>query len=225
MWPTIMTLPAFVILLALGTWQLQRLEWKNALLSARETALAAPPITAPGEFDPARHAGRRVRLSGMFLHGKEMYSTPRPRAGYNGLRVVTPLLLADGAVVLVDRGWLPVERKSPATRRAGQIEGGVTIEGVIRAPGQPGRFVPDNQPADNIWFSFDVPAMAKAASLERVRPYLVVAGPAANPGGLPLGQPYRVEIRNDHLGYAITWYGLAAALLAVYILYARRARA
>ncbi len=225
LWPTIMTLPAIVALLALGTWQLQRLEWKGAIIDARETALAAPPMLAPAAFDPARHSGRRVRLSGRFLHAKELYSAPRPRDGRNGLRIVTPLRLADGAVVLVDRGWVPAERKSPATRRAGQIEGSVTIEGVIRAPGQRGRFVPDNQPADNLWFSFDVSAMAKAAALERVRPYLVVAGPAANPGGLPLGRPYRVEIRNEHLGYAVIWYGLAAALLAIYILYARRARA
>ncbi len=224
LWPTIIALPAFIALLALGTWQLQRLEWKRALVAAREVALAAPPIVAPADFDPARHAGRRVRLTGRFLHQKEMHGAPRTRDGRIGLRVVTPLLLPDGAVVLVDRGWVPAERKSPATRRAGQIRGRATIEGVIRAPVEKGRFVPDNQPADNLWFSFDVSAMAKAAALERVRPYLVEAGPAPNPGGLPLGSTSRVEIRNDHLGYAVTWYSLAAALLAIYILFARSRR-
>ncbi len=225
LWPTIITLPAFVALLALGTWQLQRLEWKRAIIDTRETALAAPPIVAPADFDPARHAGRRVRLTGRFLHRKEMHGAPRTRDGRVGLHIVTPLRLSDGAVVLVDRGWVPAERKSSATRRAGQIQGSAMIEGVIRAPAERGRFVPDDQPADNLWFSFDVPAMAKAAALERVRPYLVEAGPAPNPGGLPLGRAFRVEIRNDHFGYAVTWYGLAAALLVIYILYARRARA
>ena len=225
MWPTVITLPTFIALLALGTWQLQRHDWKSRLIADREAALAAPPIAAPAEFDPARHDGRIVWLSGRFLHEKEMHSGPRTRDGRIGLRIVTPLLLADGAVALVDRGWVPAERKSPATRRAGQIEGRVTIEGVIRAPAERSWFTPDNQPADNLWFSFEVSAMAKAAALERMRPYLVEAGPAPNRGGLPIGRAYRIEIRNPHLHYAAIWYALAAALAVIYILYARKRRA
>lgn len=224
LWPTIITLPSLLILLALGTWQVQRLELKRSLIAQREAALAAPPIAAPENFDPARHAFRRVRLEGRFLHERELYTAPRSRAGKPGLRVVTPLLLGDGSVVMVDRGWLPRANKAPASRGAGQMTGRVTVEGVIRRSDQRGRFVPENQPADNLWFTRDVPAMAEHAGLGRVRPYLVEAGPAANPGGLPIGRAYRVDLRNDHLQYVVTWYALAAALLVIYILYARRAR-
>jgi surfeit locus 1 family protein len=225
LWPTAMAVPALAVLLGLGTWQLQRHEWKSALIAAREAALAAPPIALPSSFDAARHAFRRVRLEGRFLHEREMHTGPRTRDGQAGLEVITPLLLDDGSAVLVMRGWVPAARTAPETRAEGQVAGRVMVEGLIRRPAARGRFVPDNQPGDNIWFSPDAAAMAAHAGLDRARDFFVEAGPAANPGGLPRGRRYRVALPNDHLGYAITWYALAVALLVIYILFVRRRRA
>lgn len=225
LWPTAMAVPALAVLIGLGTWQLQRHEWKSALIAAREAALAAPPIALPSSFDAERHGFRRVRLEGRFLHGREMHTGPRSRDGLPGLDVITPFLLDDGSAVLVMRGWVPAARTAPRTRAAGQVAGRVTVEGLIRPSAVPGRFVPDNQPGDNIWFSPDAAAMAAHAGLARARDFFVEAGPAANPGGLPRGRRYHVALSNDHLGYAVTWYALAAALLVIYILFVRRRRA
>jgi len=224
LWPTVIALPAFLILLGLGSWQMDRLAWKRDLIAEREAALASPPLAAPpARFDPARHAGRRVTARGTFLHGREMYLGPRARDGRPGYEVVTPLILADGAAVLVIRGWVPLDRRDPERRAAGQPAGTVAVEGLMRASETPGLFTPDNAPAEGLWYWLDLDAMAAQAGLQRARPYVIEAGPAANPGGLPIGRPYRVELRNDHLQYAITWYALAAALAVIYILFHRRA--
>ncbi|MEE8274607.1 MAG: SURF1 family protein, partial [Alphaproteobacteria bacterium] len=141
--------------------------------------------------------------------------------GTVGFRVITPLERDDGPAVLVERGWVPAEARDPERRPEGQLTGAVTIEGVLRTRGRRGWFTPDNEVARNYWFWLDLPAMAAYAG-EGVPPLVVEAGPAPNPGGLPVGREYRVGLTNDHLGYAITWYALAVALAVIYVLSQRR---
>ena len=159
---------------------------------------------------------RRVMVSGVFLHDREMFFFAT-RQGSAGFHVITPLRRTGGGGVLIDRGWVPVEARDPAHRAAGQIGGAVTIEGLVRAPQEPGWFTPDNDPTKNYWFWRDVPAMAAFAGFD-APPLIVEAGPAANPGGLPIGRAFRFDIANDHLQYAILWYLLAAALAVIYVL-------
>jgi surfeit locus 1 family protein len=140
--------------------------------------------------------------------------------------VLTPLRLASGAVVLVERGWIPRDLRDRARRASGNPAGEVAVEGILRlAPeGRPGWFVPDNDPAKNEWYFLDLAAMARAAGVPDALPFYVEAGPAPNPGGYPLGGQANTELRNEHLQYAITWYCLAAALAVIYLLLLRRER-
>lgn len=223
LWPTLFTLPALVVLFGLGTWQVDRLFWKRDLIETRVSRSSAPAIPAPAGIDDfAAMEFRHVRVVGVFLHDKEMYLGARTLRGNVGYQVVTPLRRADGGYLLVNRGWVPRERRDPATRAEGQLEGEVVVEGLIREPGFKGVFPPDNRPEENFWFNVDVPAMAAWAGLEGVANYAVEAGPAPNPGGLPIGGQTRIQLRNEHLQYAVIWYSLAVALIVIYILYHRR---
>jgi surfeit locus 1 family protein len=232
LWPTLVTLPAVLLALGLGSWQVQRLQWKTDLLAERQARRAAPPLPGlPAAFDPAQHEFRKLRIEGRFLNDKELYLAARSLRGHPGYHVVTPFALAAdagaGGVVLVNRGWVPLDRKEPETRRLGQVEGKTALEGYLREPVPRGWFTPDNVPARNFWFYVDIPSMARTAGLETagpdaVKPYIIEAGPAENPGGYPIGGITRFEAPNDHLQYAITWYAMALIGIVVYLLYHRR---
>jgi surfeit locus 1 family protein len=225
LWPTLFTLPVLAALIALGSWQLQRLDWKEGQIAEREARSTAPAIALPPEIgDPQALEYRRVRLIGRFLHEAEMYLGGRTFKGQVGVHVVTPMVLADGRGLLVDRGWVPMTRKAPASRAEGQLDGPLALEALLRTGGWKGStaFRPDNRPADSTWFWVDPEAMAASAGLkDPVTAVYAAAGPAENPGGLPIGGQTRITLRNDHLQYAITWYALAAVLAAIYLAYHR----
>ena len=232
LWPTVFTIPALLVLVGLGTWQLERLQWKTALIEEIHGRMAAPAAPLPDvlaetDQDLTEVQYRRVTLEGAFRHDAEMYLAARSMNGNVGYHVVTPFELSSGEVALVDRGWVPIERKLPAERAQGQVEGEVTIEGVIRVPrAEKSWLQPDNEPQNNMWFWVDLPAMAEHARLgamgSDLAPVYVEAGPAENPGGFPIGGQTRVNLPNDHLQYAITWYALAIALAVIYVVYHRR---
>jgi surfeit locus 1 family protein len=159
-------------------------------------------------------------LSGHFLHDKELFLFARGPQGAVGVDIITPLVQTNGETVLVDRGFVPEALRNPATRQAGQLTGELSLTGVLRLSQQGGLFTPAPDLKTRLWFVKDVPTMAKAAGVETT-PLLIEADNAPNPGGWPLGGQTRVDFPNDHLQYAITWFGLALALLAVYLLYHR----
>ena len=221
-WFTVFCGGALLVLIALGTWQVQRLGWKQDLIDTRTERLAAPPILDAAGIDPAEHAFRRTVVEGVFLHDKEMFLAARSLKRRLGHHVVTPMRRADGSTVLVNRGWVPRDNKEPSTRLEGQVAGTVSVAGVVRGSGRRNWLSPENDPATNTWFLIDIPAMAAYAGLERVLPFVVEAGPAENPGGLPIGGQTKSTLPNDHLQYAITWFSLALALIVIYIVYSTR---
>ncbi|MCC2665307.1 MAG: hypothetical protein K0R41_2862 [Geminicoccaceae bacterium] len=219
LWPTLVAAGGFAVLLALGTWQVERLHWKEALIAERAAQLAAPPEPLPAQSDDWRAWDfRRVTVAGEFRHEAEQLYGVAAVAGRVGHDVLTPLVRPDGAAVLVDRGWVPADQAHPAARRQGQLQGRVEITGIARyrAEGRPGWFTPDNQPELRLWYSYDLPALEAAVGMELL-PVVVEADATANPGGLPQGGRTNLVLPNNHLQYAITWYGLAAALLAIYV--------
>jgi surfeit locus 1 family protein len=225
-WPTVISLPAFLVLLGLGSWQLERLHWKEGLIAQRAAAMNAPPVPLPASVDGARaEEFHNVRVRGELLNDKELYLAATNEIGTVGKQVFTPFRLEDGRILFVNRGFVPDDRKDPARRAEGQRAGPVEIEGRIRiAPeAKPHWFVPDNRPDRNFWFYPDLSAMAAADGLGGVLPFYIDAGPAPNPGGWPKGGVTRLDnIPNNHLQYAITWYALAIALAAIYVLSHRR---
>lgn len=216
---SLVAIPAMGVLLALGTWQMDRMRWKENLINERSQRLAAPPVNLPAQVaSPEALEYRRVQVVGRFLHDRELYLAGRSSAGKSGYNVVTPLQRADGSAVLVNRGWVPLDRKLPQSRDQGQVEGQVTVQGLARVPQPPNWLMPKNQVEGNFWFYVDIPAMAKAARLVNVLPVYVEAGGTPNPGGLPVGGQPQTNLPNNHLQYAITWYLLALALSVIFVL-------
>jgi surfeit locus 1 family protein len=209
---------AFLLLLGLGSWQLERRAWKLDLIAEREAALSTPPAHLEAiDTDPLRFEFHRIEASGRFAHDHELYLASQFLGDRPGWHVITPLLLQDGSALLVDRGFVTDAAKDPAARAAGQVAGPVTVEGILRLTTPPGTFTPANQPARNVWFTRDATAMAAATTLPRVKPYFLLAGPTPNPGGLPVGTAERAELPNDHLQYAVTWFALAGAVVVIAI--------
>jgi surfeit locus 1 family protein len=221
LWPTLFTIPALIVLLGLGTWQVQRLAWKTALIDARDAALAAPAMPLPETLQAAEPLDfHHVVAHGTFDHAKELYIGAFDLRDIEGFQIVTPMTLDDGNILLVNRGFVPGNHKDPASRPAGQIEGPTEVTGILRLANPPqGWLVPQNRPGDNFWFYVDVPGMAATAKLQTVLPFYIEAGPAPNPGGFPIGGQTRVSLPNDHLQYAITWYLFALTLVVIYFVY------
>lgn len=228
MWPAVMTVVGVAILIALGNWQMRRLAWKEGLIAAIAARTHASPV-ALAEVEARARAGgdveyTRVKVRGRLLNDRELHLYAFDERYGPGYHVVTPLERADASVVLVNRGYVPQDLKDPGKRRAGELGGEVEIVGLVRGPERAGLFAPANDVAKNIWYWRDLPAMAAAAlgpRHGRIAPVLVDAEAApAPPGGWPKGGTTRVALPNRHLGYALTWYGLAAALIGVFAVYA-----
>lgn len=222
--PTIATIVALAILIGLGTWQIERLHWKLGLIANITHRMAAPPSAPPAEdtwskLDLKTLEYHHLKLQGHFLNKDELYYFTQNDDGEPGFDIITPFVLDSGATVLVDRGYVPEANKLPDTRAEGQIEGETTLTGVARAPQTRGYFSAPDDIAKNMWFTRDPAKMGAALKLSRVAPFYVEADATPNVGGLPVGGRTQVHIRNEHLQYAITWYGLALVLFVIYFVY------
>jgi surfeit locus 1 family protein len=208
--PALVVLPVLAMLLGLGTWQLQRLAWKTELLARIAASEAGPaqPLAPGAEPEPYQ----KLALTGRFDHGREALLGLEVRGQVLGARLVTPLLRPGGAdAVLVDRGWVPLDRPEAPIARP---EGEVVVEGYARPSESPSMFSATDDPAARRFFTFDTAAIGAALGLPRTAPFALVALGAQE--GLP--QPARTLPRpaNSHLGYVITWYGLALSLVGVF---------
>lgn len=226
LWPTLFAIPAMAAMVGLGVWQLHRLEAKSVLLERIEAGLAAEPVRLPADIaDPEDWDYRRAVVTGLLLHDRELFLASRSHRGRVGLHVVTPLRRTDagaaGPVVLVNRGWVPTERRDRASRTDGLPEQPVTVSGILRRPAERGWMVPDNEPDANLWFWADLPAMAAAAGIAPAAPVILEADGDAAGGALPIGGQTRLDIPNNHLQYAITWFAFAVILMVIYVLYHR----
>ncbi|MGJ7541999.1 SURF1 family protein [Variovorax sp. LT1R16] len=218
----VIALALFGAFMALGVWQVERRAWKLALIDSVDQRVHAAPVDAPGPaswptFDATSQAYRHVRLTGTFDHAHETLVQASTARGA-GFWVLTPLRLAGGGTVLVNRGFVPPERREPANRDAGP-QGEVGVTGLLRASEPGGMFPRRNDPAIGRWFSRDVPAIAAARGLGAVAPYFVDADATPGGEGAPVGGLTVIAFSNSHLVYALTWFGLAlmVALGAGYV--------
>lgn len=212
--------------LALGVWQVERRAWKLDLIAQVEARLRADPIAAPG---PAGWPGisredayTRVRASGRYLHDHEVAVQAVTELG-PGHWILTPFETSD-FTVLVNRGFVPSDRRDPRTRLAGQSPGEAVATGLLRLSEPGGGFLRRNDPVAGRWHSRDVAAIAEAEGLGEVAPYFIDADATPNPGGFPVGGLTVVNFRNTHLAYALTWFALAAGLAVATVLASRRGR-
>ncbi len=221
-WATALALPMLIVLIALGTWQVQRLEWKNDLIETRTARVGVAPVEITEALasadDMADIEYRPVTVSGALRNDRAMILLNRVHDGGVGGHLIAPLELANGlGTVMVDRGWMPLPDLRAFTAAAGEP---VTLDGFVRLYAEPGFFVPENEPGANNWFYMDEAGMLATANLSGPVGFYIQAGPNATPPGVyPLGSVPDVNLRNSHLEYAVTWYALAAVLIVIFILF------
>ncbi len=217
--PAITTMLMLTLACGLGVWQLQRLAWKTALLADIDRAQASPAIPLPA--DPPLFA--KVRVEGRFLagryalYGADVAQTPAgPRMG---ARLVMALQRdGDALPLVVDRGWVPVERAGGIAAPSGPV----AVEGYVRLPEHAGLFAAGDDPAQHRFYTLDPAAIGPALDLSRVAPFVLVELGPAIPGRYPEPAQMLPRPANDHLSYALTWFGLALALAAIFLLYCRK---
>jgi surfeit locus 1 family protein len=218
-WPVLLaTAVGLAILVTLGIWQVERLQWKEALLAQLAANAAAAPVDLAA-VERLTVEGRdpeflRVSFKATYKHDswKKMISTYQ---GGQGWSIIAPAVTTDGYAVMIDRGRLPGQRLENFDQPTGELQ----MTGVIRTHkfGQ-GAFDPDNDPKANLWYWWDVPAMLATSGLPqglKPFPYVVQLLPGTTDVEFPEPEEPRANLANNHLGYAITWFGLALTLLGV----------
>ncbi|HAK97798.1 MAG TPA: hypothetical protein DCP14_00500 [Rhodobiaceae bacterium] len=227
--PTLICLPVFTFLLSLGNWQMERLTWKKSLIEVIEARLAAPLQNIPesGEWKNLSsddYVYQPVFLKGVFDHQAEQFWFVHHEKFGPGYQVITPFVIGGERIVMVNRGYIPASQQAPVTRQDGQISGEVRLEGLMVWPSERNIFEPPNEPDNNLWFVKDINAMAKNAGYEDnswlIAPFFVDSLETPEnvyPVQAPIGGQTRVNLPNRHLEYVVTWYGLALALVIVYV--------
>lgn len=223
--PGVVALGALVVLLGLGIWQIERKAWKEGLMETLTRRLESNPLELPSPADWARLDAnnaefRRVRLNVQFSKAGDALvytsgSQLRDDVKGTGFFVFSPAKLTGGQTVVVNRGFVPDKNYPQAQENAQEIIG------VLRWPEAPPLFVPDRDSAGT-WFVNDHLAMAGALGWGSVAPFYIEQEDPVPPGGLPHPSVLRVQLRNDHLQYAITWFGLALVLVVMFAVWARR---
>jgi surfeit locus 1 family protein len=220
----------FIVLIGLGTWQLERKTWKEGLIAALAERTSAEPVPLPAPdrwsaLDPMDNEFRRVTFAATIVPGREALvyaagSNIRPDITGVGYWVFAPAELAGGAVVAVNRGFLPEGQQDPSTHMppAGRVD----LVGALRWPEPRGWFVPNDDPTRNLWFARDHLAMARARGWGDVAPFYVELESSTGP--LPRAGRLTPTLRNEHLQYALTWYGLATVLAVMFALWLRGRR-
>lgn len=206
--PLIFGLVGAGVLIALGLWQVQRLEWKQDILAEIEARIHADPVEVPMLPDPAADRYLPVKATGTILAEPEAHVLVSVKRVGPGYRIIAPFEIDGGRRVLLDRGFVRL-----AGRDAGRSDVTATVIGNLHWPDDRTSSTPENDEAGNTWFARDIPALAAALGTE---PVLIVARATSetDPAVMPLPVD-GAQIPNDHLEYAVTWFGLAIVWLGM----------
>jgi len=230
--PAVFALVAVVIFIGLGSWQLQRKAWKEALIESLEQRLSTPPVDLPprerwATLDPADDEFRHVRFSAALLPSADALvytsgSALRSDVSGAGYWVFAPARLPAGGLVVVNRGFVPQGWQDPAIRDAGSTPANAELVGVMRWPESRGAFSPKDDPGHNLWFVRDPVAIAAAKGWGDIAPFYIELESPQPANGLPRAGRLRANLRNEHFQYAITWYGLALVVVTMFVFWVRR---
>lgn len=224
--PGIVAAAAFAVLIGLGVWQLERKVWKENLIATLAERMSAKPspLSPRAEWQnltPAADEFRRVRMRVAFDPRREA----RVYSGGAGLRddvkapgyfAFAPARLSDGATVVINRGHVDNPTPDASLKPIAVPDAAADIVGVLRWPEPPGWFVAPYSQRQDLWFARDHRAMAERYGWGEVAPFYIEMESPSPPGGVPRPGSLTVKLRNDHFGYALTWFGLAAVLLGVF---------
>ena len=217
--PGVVALAALAVLLGLGVWQLERKTWKEDLIDTLTRRLESDPVELPkpadwARLDAANAEFQRVHVTVQFGKASDALvytsgSQLRDDVKGTGFFVFSPAKLAGGPSIVINRGFVP-DKNYPQAERMQEIVG------VLRWPEAPSLFVPDRDSAGTTWFVRDHLAMARTLGWGDVAPFYIEQEDPVPPGGLPHPSVLKVRLRNEHLQYAITWFGLAGVLVIMF---------
>lgn len=214
--PLLFIITSTLTLTSFGVWQVERLQWKNALVKQIEQVQGIPPLqTLPEDLTGLEY--RKVILRGVFKHENALHMIGRQRGNFPGYFIVTPFELdGDNRIILVNRGFSPKDKET-------KPEGLQTIEGVIRPPREKRYFAPENMPEKNVWFYENIPAMSNTTGL-KLTPLIIEQVGKEKKGEFPIVGDGKINLKNDHLGYAITWFSTAIIGIIMFGFYYRKAK-
>jgi surfeit locus 1 family protein len=212
--PLIFVTGAFIMFCALGTWQLERLQWKLGQIRAVDEAQVAPVLTALPE-DISSLTYHHVKLTGEFIYDKTIHLIALQQGMQVGYAMVTPFVLKkDGRIILVNRGFSP-------PGKASEPKGTQTVEGILRPTRTHRYFAPENNMQKNVWSYEDLDLIEKELG-KRPLPLVVEVTGEQKTGVFPIPYDGKVVFRNDHLGYAIQWFALAIVSVVMGFFYLRK---
>ena len=224
--PAIVAAIAFAALVGLGVWQMQRLTWKEGVIARIDARIHQPPASPPPMAEwtalaPDDYDYRHIRATGHYLPGEALiFRSSAPlrddHAAGPGYQVLAPFALASGGVLLVNRGFAPLAWKDQPALRTAPPAGEIEIAGLMRPPEDRNLFTPADEPAKGLWYTRDPAGMAAALGLGNAAPFTLDAEPVAGASGWPHAGATELNIPNNHLSYALTWFGLAATLAGVF---------
>lgn len=219
LWMTVASIPALLLLVWLGTWQVMRMQWKAELIDEFTNRALGEAIAPPAASDAADKRFQRLSFEGVWMHHAEIQLTGRTFEGTAGYHVVTPMRLNDGRVLLLNRGWVSQDYRYAESRPSTLAAGPQQIEAILRLPARKGYFVPENDLAGNDWFTLKIADIVAKHDLGDavIATYTADVLRPSGPYVLPIGAGVEVNIPNDHWHYAMTWYGLALGLIGVYL--------
>lgn len=218
LWMTIFSLLAFSMLIALGSWQVARLQVKNEIIDKFTSRAHSKAITPPSVDTAEMYEYQRLMVRGTWLHDAEIHLTGRTFEGTAGYHLITPMQLEDGRILLMNRGWVGEDYRFSSSRPSTLTTGLVEIDAILRLPPRKGYFVPENDFSGNHWFTLNPDEITKHHQLGDNVILTYTADVLREEGAyvMPIGAAVNINIANNHLQYALTWYGLALCLLGVY---------
>lgn len=219
-WFGLFCLAVFLGLIALGTWQLNRLEWKKELIAVSAENNSLPALTKIPD-DITNLEFRKVSLEGTFINEKEIGIAGKYRAKKAGYDLITPFKTSDGKYIFVNRGWVPSDKKSYKSRGEKPKES-AKIEGYIRTKFKsPLKILPQNQPDKDLWLWMDLSQISEHVKTKGLSalPVLIYQTGWQNPDNHITINTAKIEFMNDHLQYAITWYCLAVITIIMYLVF------
>ena len=198
---------ALLILVSLGTWQLERLRWKTDILSSMKESLSLPPLKITGQVidNIDQYSFRRIQLTGNYLYKDNITIYSKVFNKKVGKHLIVPLETQYG-IILVNRGFIPSDFNIENNIKSGEI----SINGIIKFQQKINYFTPNNNVIKNEWYYININEVSNFLSLPLLNFYIVEENNIEEK--YPIGSQYNINIANDHLQYAITWFSLALAL-------------
>lgn len=218
LWATLFTLAGAALLFKLGWWQLERMAWKAELIAKLDAAYASAPaaLLPEGRALSDLKAFERGFIEGEYLPVPPILVGPQTHNKAPGFHLYSPLR-TEGGILFVNRGWVPLAYRSRAANESPDSRH-VRVAGLLRSPERAGMFVAGNEPAKSLWRRADPVQFSVALGLsEPVSPLILYAEGAEDAGaGAPVPVPMRGDLPNNHLQYALFWFGMGGLLILFY---------